>query len=266
MHSDDPLKTTHLRPAAPGLSRREFVTLVAAGSAGLLGCLSSSSKSGGNARLSARPGTPTGSAAPGLIRLGTGDVHDGYMYVPASYQSGIAYPLMLALHGAGGNVTGPLATWSPRAEQHGFLIVAVNSASQTWDGITGEFGTDVAIINTALTRAFDRVKVDPARIICQGFSDGASYGLAIGLNNGHLFTRIVANSPGFIPEPDTARVGKPEVFDSHGNSDPVLSINASNRIVSDLQGSGYSVTFLEFSGGHEIPAAVADATVTWMLR
>jgi phospholipase/carboxylesterase len=56
----------------------------------------------------------------------------------------------------------------------------------------------------------------------EGFSDGASYALSIGLTNGDLFTHVVAFSPGFASP--VAYTGKPPVFVSHGTHDEVLPI------------------------------------------
>jgi predicted esterase len=248
-------------------SRREFLSLIAA-TAGSSACgIVSPKSSNGNAGLSARPGTPTGSAAPGLTRLGSGGVHDGYLYVPAGYHAASPAPLVLALHGAGGNVTGPLALLEPYAESKNFLIVAVNSSDYTWDGIIGSYGPDVAIINTALQRAFAQCNVDPARVVLEGFSDGASYCLGLGLANGDLFKRLVAFSPGFIHDSDSGRHGKPEIFDSHGRQDSVLPIDSASRaIVAELRADGYTVDFREFDGGHEVPPDIAAAAVDWLTR
>ena len=174
---------------------------------------------------------------------------------------------MLALHGAGGNATGPLNLLSPQADTHGFLIVVVNSSDVTWDAVMRAFGPDVDIIDTALRRAFDRVRVDPARVVVEGFSDGASYALGLGLVNGDLFTRIVAFSPGFVPPSSSSRRGKPEVFDSHGRQDPILDIASTSRpIVQGLRAEGYTVEFVEFDGGHTVPPDVLGQAVTWLLR
>jgi phospholipase/carboxylesterase len=241
--------------------------LLVGGAGAILGCGSGiSDGSDGQARLTARPGTPTGSVSPGTIRLGSGDVHDGYLYVPAGYHAAIPTPLLLALHGAGGNITGPLGLLGPYAEAQNFLIVAVNSADYTWDGVLGRYGTDVAIIDQALHRAFERCNVDAARVVLEGFSDGASYALGLGIANGGLFSRVIAFSPGFLHESGSSRQGKPGFFFSHGRQDPVLSIDTSSRVlVPQLQADGYQVTYREFDGGHLVPADVAQAAVSWML-
>lgn len=222
---------------------------------------------GGSARLNARPGNPSGTVTAGLNRLGLGQSRDGYLYVPASYVAGHPMPFLLALHGAGIPAQGPLNLWSSYADSHGFLLLSVDSADYTWDAIHGGYGTDVAFIDSALRRAFSRVTIDPAHLAVSGFSDGASYALGLGLANGDLFRRTLAHSPGFIAASDTPPTGHTEFFFSHGVQDQILPIDyASRRIVPALKRDGYTVTYVEFQGGHQVPPEVAAAAVTWFLR
>ena len=61
--------------------------------------------------------------------------------------------------------------------------------------------------------------------------------------------------------------GHPEFFFSHGVQNPVLPIDqASRRIVPQLQQEGYTVTLVEFQGGHLVPPSIALAPVHWFLR
>ncbi len=174
---------------------------------------------------------------------------------------------MLAFHGAGSTADGPMSLLRPYAEQHGFLVLAVESVATTWDVIYGLYGRDLATIELALHFAFDHCAVDPARVAIQGFSDGASYAVGVGLANGDLFTRIIAFSPGFIPVTSSPDVGKPAVFLSHGRQDPVLPIEGASRFIATLlTNAGYDVTLEEFDGGHTIPTAIANDAVLWFLR
>src|SRR2546429_387045 len=76
--------------------------------------------------------------------------------------------------------------------------LALSARDTTWDAITRSFGPDVDFINRALERVFDSVAIDPARVAVGGFSDGASYGISLGLINGDLFKRVSAFSAGFV--------------------------------------------------------------------
>jgi phospholipase/carboxylesterase len=127
------------------------------------------------------------------------------------------------------------------------------------------FGPDVVFLNEMLEYAFERCRIDPTLIALGGFSDGASYALSLGIGNGDLFTHLVAYSPGYYAIPDPV-VGTPRVFVSHGQNDTVLPFyNTASTIVPGLRDASHDVTFLEFDGGHEVPAEVSDAGLDWFL-
>ena len=216
-------------------------------------------------RLTARPVAPSEVpfGVPGLRRLGLRPDRDTVLYVPSSYDPTRPAPLVVSLHGAGGDASAGLALLRPAAEGAGLLVVAPSSERATWDVITGGFGPDVAAIDLVLRVTFARYAVDPARISVAGFSDGASYALSLGMTNGDLFPRIAAFSPGFMA-PSRA-VGRPQIWISHGRGDSVLPIDAtSRRIVPRLRDQGYDVLYREFDGPHTVPAEVAAAAVDWM--
>lgn len=167
------------------------------------------------------------------------------------------------LHGAGGDGMGGLAPFHRRADESGLILLAPESRGRTWDVLLGGYGPDVDFIDRALAHTFDRYAVDAEQVSAEGFSDGASYALGLGLANGDLFRRIVAFSPGFAPSPRGDR--RPEVFVSHGTADEILPIDrCSRRIVPALREQGYDVRFLEFEGGHEVPEDIVDDALAWL--
>lgn len=208
------------------------------------------------ARLQARPATPVEPPLrPGEHHLGLGRTRDAVLFVPSGYDATRPAPLVVCLHGAGGAGAHRIDPLRPHAERHGALLVAPDSLGASWDVIRGEIGPDVRRIDAALAYVFARFAVDPARIALEGFSDGASYALTIGLPNGDLFARLFAFSPGFMVPP--ALVGTPRVLVSHGTADPVLPISCSRRIVPRLRELGLEVDYHEFDGGHTVPERYA---------
>jgi predicted esterase len=255
------------------LSRREALRLGAALAVGLpaaLGaaCRSAVSPAGtpdGPGRLRARPHGVTGKpVAPGLAALGLGsEGRDGQLYVPSGYNIGRVYPLVLMLHGAGGSGRGALTPFLGAADAAGLILVAPDSRGTTWDFIRGPYGPDVAFIDRALGDVFARCAVDPARMAIEGFSDGASYALSLGLTNGDLFGRVVAFSPCIVAP--AAEVGRPRIFLSHGTADQVLPIEGcGRRVVAQLRARGYEVEYREFDGPHTVPADIARAASDWL--
>jgi phospholipase/carboxylesterase len=213
-------------------------------------------------RLRARPGgRPARDAAPGTHRLRLDPRRDATLQVPADVRE--PAPLLVLLHGAGGDGDGILGYLGEAAEKAGVAVVAPDARASTWDAIRDDFGPDVAFLDLALARVFERIDVDPARLAVGGFSDGATYAVSLGLINGDLFSRVLAFSPGFVI-PGIA-TGRPRVFVSHGRSDGVLPVGRCSRvIVPRLRAGGHEVTYREFDGGHEVPPAIAAEGMAWI--
>jgi phospholipase/carboxylesterase len=256
------------------INRRDFLRIVGgAASAGLLAACDSEGegltgqqevdRASSRGRLRARLDPPSDTATrAGLRPLGLGSARDGLLYVPAGYRAGKRAPLALTLHGAGGDARSGISHFLHLADEAGVVLLAPESRGRTWDVLVGGYGPDVEFIDRALEWAFDRVALDTRRLAITGFSDGASYGLSLGLTNGDLFTHLIAFSPGFMA-PATRR-GKPPVFVSHGTRDRVLPIErCSRRIVPQLDHAGYRVRYREFDGPHSVPASIAREALHW---
>jgi phospholipase/carboxylesterase len=216
----------------------------------------------GDGRLTARPRIGVTTTGDGTHALGLDRDRDAILQLPANVPP-TPLPLIVLLHGATGNGQGILRRVGAAAGDAGIAVLAPDSRNGTWDAIRQGFGPDVTFIDRALERVFNTVSVDPARMAIGGFSDGATYAIALGLINGDLFRRVVAFSPGFIVPGEPH--GKPEFFVSHGTNDRILPIDETSRvIVPTLQRHGYTVTFREFDGVHEVPAAIAAEGLRWV--
>lgn len=212
-------------------------------------------------RLAARP-RPPGVAAPWPLPAGLHPMGEAMLRVPASPGAG-PLPLILMLHGAGGDPARALRRIEPIAEAA--LVLLPKSLGATWDVLAGGYGPDVARIDAALAEVFAAWPVDPARVAAAGFSDGASYALSLALMNGALFTHALALSPGFAAPLHVE--GKPRLFLSHGTEDRVLNIDlCSRRLAPKLERAGYPLTYLEFSGGHAVPEAIARRALAHLLQ
>lgn len=206
-------------------------------------------------RLSARPRAgalhePGGTGERGL-ELGRRR-RDGLLYVPMKYHPARPAPVVVLLHGAGGDARGTLPILRAEADLRGIILLAPESEASTWDMIASRYGPDVAFIDRALDTLFERYAIDAERIAVAGFSDGASYALSLGLANGDLFRDVLAFSPGYAAPAQA--VGRPRIFISHGDEDRVLPIERCGRPLSQrLTRAGYDVDYREFHGGHVVP-------------
>ncbi len=217
-------------------------------------------------RLSARPQiiAQPGGAAAGVSRLGLGDGRDGFLFVPTGLDPSRPAPLVVMLHGAGGEAVHVMGLMERPAQANGFLVLAPDSRGSTWDVIRGGYGPDVAFLDRALSQVFARAAVDPARVAVGGFSDGGSYALCLGLSNGELFSHVLAFSPGFAAP--AVVMGRPRIFISHGDRDEVLPVDkCGRRLARVLSKSGYDVDYREFAGGHVVPPDMVEGAVARFL-
>ncbi|MGV0023925.1 alpha/beta hydrolase [Phormidesmis priestleyi] len=216
-------------------------------------------------QLLSRPTQQPETAAIGLHLLKLDGQRDEFRYVPRRYQPNRPAPLVLTLHGAGGDAEDGLNLLQPLADEFGIILLAVDSRDRTWDVIVSQYGSDIAFIDQALAQTFRYCRIDPTRLAIAGFSDGASYALSVGITNGNLFTHSIGFSPGFIAP--VAQEGHPRLFISHGTQDTVLPIDhCSRQIVPPLQQAGYEVRYREFNGLHAVSAAIVREAVSWFIE
>jgi phospholipase/carboxylesterase len=258
------------------LSRRRFLVagLAGASAAFVAACAHTAASDSDVAqdvgRITARPkpiskkGDPTISAnplEPGLHALDLGEGRDGTLYVPRGYQLDRPTALLVGLHGAGHRADEQIQLLRDTADRWNFVVIAPDSRGQTWNMFG--YGEDVPFIDRALASVFERAMVDRNRIWIEGFSDGASTALSIGVTNGDLFRKIVAFSPGYLT-PNAWR-GSPRIFVSHGTHDSVLPIERTGRpIVAKLKEKGYAVHFEVFDGPHTVPPDTLQHAARWL--
>ena len=199
----------------------------------------------------------------GLWRLNIDANREALIYVPTDYRPEKFAPFALMFHGAGGNAEQGIALLQHLADESGIILLAPKSLNVTWDVIVNDYGADVEYINRLMQHVFELYNIDISRVAVGGFSDGASYALSIGINNGGLFTHIIAFSPGFMAP--TRQTGNPRIYISHGTRDSVLPIeNCSRKLVPRLKRNGYAVLYREFEGPHTIPIEIAEESVEWL--
>lgn len=199
------------------------------------------------------------------------------LYIPAAAMTQ-RVPLILLLHGAHGSGEEMLDRLLEGSGAPTAAVLAPTAQGETWDALIpesdtlldgwsgpvsrGRFGRDIALLDEALALCASQVAIDVLRSGIVGFSDGATYALAVGLASGSLIRRIAALSPGFLIADDA--MARPSVYVAHGLRDRVFPIErCGRRIANDLRLRGCDVTFREFDGGHELPRAVYQDAVSW---
>ena len=198
-------------------------------------------------------------------------VNGAVAYRPPNAPAG-PLPLLVLLHGAGGHPPGFLQKMEPVADRLGIMLVAPHSVGQTWDLVENMAagddpwkGIDAHRIDQVLADLFKRSAVDPSRVVLLGFSDGASYGLSLGVSNPKLFTTVIVLSPGMWAPP--RRVDRNQrVFIAHGRQDRVLPFATTSDIADTLAHAGAKVRFRPFDGGHHIDPDALTEALQWAFQ
>ena len=136
------------------------------------------------------------------------------VHVPASYH-GAPVPLVIMLHGAGGNGQNALIdyNWIEASDRNGFIVVGPDALPvrplrrrgflvnpSVWrDGSNrvtsnGAVVDDVAFINAVLDTIHANAAVDPRRVFIAGHSSGAGMAYSLGVRLSHRIAAIAAIS------------------------------------------------------------------------
>lgn len=142
-----------------------------------------------------QPSLGSGGAYPGNVTrsvnvpgLGT---RTYYLHLPTAYTPTRAWPLLIALHGAGGAGTAPGAAqqvrgdWSAAADASGFIVLAPIASGSSGGWIISEppgTGDDDAIRSAAIADTEQSYNVEGSRRYIWGFSAGGHVAHAVALN------------------------------------------------------------------------------------
>jgi phospholipase/carboxylesterase len=187
---------------------------------------------------------------PGIRLLNLDRHRDAVLFTPAGLDYARPAPLIVCLHGFGGGAYDSLSWLQHAASEHRFLLLSPPSRGETWDVDLGPVGPDADFIDRALDWVFQRFPVDPSHLAIAGMSDGGSYALCQGLQNGELFSDVLAFSPIRFNAGDAQ--GRPRFFISTGRKDDIAQLPGAERMVKQLRGLGYDVLLDIHDKGHVV--------------
>jgi phospholipase/carboxylesterase len=117
------------------------------------------------------------------------DTRGGFsLYVPESWDRQTPRPLVVALHGGTGHGRDFLWSWLREARSREVLVLAATSQGRTWS-IMGE-DADAGPLRQMVEGVAGRYPIDRARVLLTGMSDGGTYTMICGLQDGMPFTHL----------------------------------------------------------------------------
>jgi phospholipase/carboxylesterase len=200
------------------------------------------------------------------------------------------YPLLVGLHGNGGNAEQILAAMAQGLKKEALILAAPQGAYANFPLLRGRhFSWEIQARDRELWKTADPLAVENLGLAVQalkekypvsevyilGFSQGAAYAFLTGFKYPGLAAGIICVG-GTLPETgkefsilddkEIAGNEKFRVFIAQGNRDPAFPTGLGAANAEKLRNYGYEVEFLDYDGGHEIPPALLDRIRDWMAK
>ena len=173
------------------------------------------------------------------------------------------YPLFTVLHGAGRQDEMLAKGYRDKAEERQAFFLFPRSVLPTWDLIASAERPDLDFLEYTYDLIYRRYPIDPLQQVLIGYSDGASYGLSVGVCNSHFFSALMVWAAGFLVlDPSTTerfREGIPElrprIYLEYGTHDELFDFETvALPMRENLEKAGFDVTFSVDEGGRHWPS------------
>ena len=176
---------------------------------------------------------------------------------------------MVALHGGAGDGRGFLWSWLRDARALGAIVVAPTAVGRTWslnEGPTSTAPTSNAILGN---RRRGRWRIDPARLLMTGMSDGGTFAYVSGLVAGSPFSHLAPCSASFHPVlaqfADPERLAGLPIHICHGVRDWMFDVEVARVAEQALAAAGANVTYLEIDDlAHTYPREINPRVLAWL--
>lgn len=197
--------------------------------------------------------------------LAEGKKYPFALYAPPMVK-GKTYPLVVILHGAGGNGKSTLTRWVKRLGDE-FIIACPSYPMGAWWSFRAE-----AMVLNLIQHLRANYPIDANRILLAGLSNGAVGAYMLGMFYPDYFAGVVPIA-GTISERYMhflVNLVNTPLYSIQGEHDPIFPIKFSKRIRKILTTMKYPAVFREHDqkisahGGHFLPESEIPAMVTWM--
>ena len=189
------------------------------------------------------------------------------LYVPETWDGRTAMPVVTALHGGHGHGRDFLWSWLREARARGVLVVSPTSHERTWS-LLGE-DVDAAALREVLAFVAGRYPVDRDRMLLTGMSDGGTYTLQAGLQDGMPFTHLAPACgvlhPVLLGGGCAAARGRP-IYLVHGALDWMFPVETARIGRDALVAAGARLVYREIADhSHTYPRDENPKILDWLL-
>lgn len=176
------------------------------------------------------------------------------LFIPSAYDGAKPLPLVVALHGMGGDENGMFDNYGKElpvdCEKHGFILVGPKGRGPA-SMYRGTAEQDVLDVMAEVERDY---KVDKTRVYLMGHSMGGFGTWSISMDHPDLFAALGPISGGGSTEGMEKIRNIPE-YVTHGNNDHTVNVNSSRTMVAAGKKIGVPITYVEVEGGSHTSVA-----------
>jgi predicted esterase len=172
------------------------------------------------------------------------------VFVPSSYDGAKTFPLVIALHGMGGDENSYFDYYSnglfkEEAERHGYLV-ACPKGRKPASMYIGDAERDVLDVMAEMMRAY---RIDPDRVYLTGHSMGGFGTLSVAMNHPELFAAIAPVAGGVMSPLGLSKIARIPQLLVHGDADRTVPVERSRLIVETGKKLGAEIKYIEVPGG-----------------
>jgi predicted peptidase len=172
------------------------------------------------------------------------------LFVPSSYDASKPYPLIIALHGMGGDENSYFAGYGNgalkvEAERRGYIVACPKGRSPA-SMYLNDAERDVMDVLGEVMRVY---KIDPDRVYMTGHSMGGFGSWSIAMNHPGVFAAIAPVAGGSYAPAGMSKITHIPQIVIHGDNDRTVAVARSREMVAMGKKLGAQMKYIEVPGG-----------------